>query len=122
MYKVEWNKEHTWKVVKYYKNGKLKKFKFGNSWYWDVYDHSCIDYDECGNRYIACDGCANCELEDACKCDNPIQNACGEFDKISIHLEHCLPPHKTRKLTNIERKILSKEEIEDFVQWQEENS
>ena len=45
MYKVEWNKEHTWKIVKYYKGGKLRKFKFGESWYWDVYDGDCIDYD-----------------------------------------------------------------------------
>lgn len=120
MYKVEWNKEHTWKITKYYKNNKLKKFMFEGIWYHAVYDHSCIDYDEYGNRYIACDGCDNCELEKECRADNPIHNACSEFHRSAIHLCSCLPPGKIPKLSKLDRRYMSKEEIKSWREWMEE--
>lgn len=41
MYKVEWNKDHTWKITKYYKNDKLKKFNYYGDWFSASTDNSC---------------------------------------------------------------------------------
>lgn len=112
MYKVEWNKDHTWKITKYYKKDKLKKFNYYGNWFSASTDNSCYDYDECGNRYIACDCCDNCSLEGDCRPDNPIYNACAEFDRCNISIHPCLPPNKRPKITIAMRKILNKEEIE----------
>lgn len=112
MLKVVWNKKRTWKILKFYKEGKLKKIKYNGDWYHPVFDYSCFDYDDSGNRYIACDGCDNCFLEKVCKGDNPIYEACGEFNKLSIHLEPCLPPNKKPKVPHWLRNSFSKEEVD----------
>ena len=82
MYKVEWNKEHTWKILKFYKEGKINKIRFEGVWYKPVVNTNSYECDEFGNRYVACDGCDDCALVDIChnsNADNPIGNACDEF-------------------------------------------
>ncbi len=54
MYKVEWNKEHTWKILKFYKEGKINKIQFEGVWYKPVVNTNSYERDEFGNRYIAC--------------------------------------------------------------------
>ena len=76
--KVEWNKEHTWKILKQYdKSGKLCAIKFDGEWYYPKKDYSGRDY-MYGTPYIASDVCDNCALQHDCKAFNPINNACEE--------------------------------------------
>lgn len=79
MYKVQWNKKHTWKILKYYKEGKINKILFEGLWYRPVVNRNSFERDEFGNQYIACDGCDDCALVDVChesNTDNPIGDAC----------------------------------------------
>lgn len=77
MLKVEWNKSHTWKVLKEIKNGLVVAMKLNGTWYYPRHDYSGYDYID-GNRYIASDCCHNCILKDECEANNPIWNACNE--------------------------------------------
>lgn len=86
---VEWNKEHTWKVTKRYKNGKLVSFKYAGLWYYPVKDYSGRETDGNGNTYIASDVCDNCELEKWCVAFNPINNACGEHNEVETRWIGC---------------------------------
>lgn len=81
---VEWNKEHSWKVTKKIKNGKVVAFKYMGEWYYPVKDYSGRD---CmyGLQYIASDVCDNCSLESVCKADNPIHHACREANELEIN-------------------------------------
>ena len=84
MLKVEWNKEHTWKVTKKNVNGKVVAFKYKGEWYYPIKDYSGRDY-MYGTCYIASDTCEHCELHRECKTDNPIQHACEEADELEMN-------------------------------------
>jgi hypothetical protein len=81
--KVEWNNEHSWKVVKEYKNNKISSLRFLGDKYVPVKDYSGRGYD-CGNCYIASDVCDKCDLQKYCRTNNPIQRACEEYDETEI--------------------------------------
>ncbi len=89
MLKVAWNKEHTWKIVKKYVNGKLVAIKYKDNWFVPVKDFSGICYDDSGNSYIGGDCCCNCALNNLCKSSNPINDACSEFDMLNMRMEIC---------------------------------
>lgn len=102
MYKVEWNKERTWKILKFYKEGKINKIQFDGVWYKPVVNNNSFDIDQFGNRYIACDGCDDCALVDIChnnNADNPIGNACDEFGMSPCCMIDTTPPNKRRKIS-----------------------
>lgn len=83
--KVEWNDNHSWKVLKKYdKDGKVIAFKYMGDWYYPMKDYSGRD---CmyGSWYIACDVCDHCSLQKECKANNPINHACEEADQIEIN-------------------------------------
>ena len=85
MIKVEWNKEHSWKVTKQLdKDGKVIAMKFKGVWYYPRKDYSGRDW-MYGSWYIASDVCDNCNLKKYCKADNPIWNACSETDELEIN-------------------------------------
>ena len=85
MIKVEWNKEHSWKVTKALdKDGKVIAMKFKGVWYYPRKDYSGRDW-MYGSWYIASDVCDNCNLKKYCKADNPIWNACSETDELEIN-------------------------------------
>ena len=113
MYKVEWNKERTLKILKFYKEGKINKIQFDGIWYKPVVNNNSYERDEFGNRYIACDGCDDCALVDIChncNADNPIGNACGEFGISPCYMIYTTPPNKQRKLSMWVRRHIPKEE------------
>lgn len=113
MYKVEWNKEHTWKILKFYKDGKINKIQFDGVWYKPVVNTNSYECDEFGNQYIACDGCDDCVLVDIChnsNADNPIGNACDEFGMSPCCMIYTTPPNKQRKLSMWVRRHIPKEE------------
>ena len=83
MLKVEWNKTHTWKVLKKIEKGVVVALQFRGVWYYPWHDSNGYDYID-GNRYIASDCCHNCALQDVCKADNPIWNACNECDIVQV--------------------------------------
>ena len=79
--KVEWNDNHTWKVTKEYDNkGNIISLRYKGVRFYPVEDYDGKCSDGCGNYYIGCDCCHNCVLENICKADNPINNACSEFN------------------------------------------
>lgn len=82
--KVEWNDEHSWKVTKKIVDGKVVAFKYMGQWYYPEEDYSGRDY-MYGSWYIASDVCDNCALNDVCKGDNPIWNACQEANRLEIN-------------------------------------
>ena len=85
MIKVEWNKEHSWKVTKQLdKDGKVIAMKFKGVWYYPRKDYSGRDYIG-AEWYIGSDVCHNCVLQKFCKGDNPIWNACSETDELEIN-------------------------------------
>ena len=96
--KVEWNKEHTWKVTKKYKNGKLVSFKYNGLWYYPVKDYSGRVTDSDGNTYIGSDVCNNCELEKRCVAFNPICNACHEYNEVEINWIGCENKNKNDRV------------------------
>lgn len=96
MKKVEWNKKHTWKVTKFYDKKGIVAFQYKGQWYTAYPDRTCYEYDDNGEYYIASDGCGHCDLEKYCKINNPIHNACAEFNKCAVTIGHCPPPHKMK--------------------------
>lgn len=103
MLKVDWNDIHSYKILKYYKNGVLQAFKYDKEWYTAVYDPSGIEYDSFGNSYIANDCCDNCIFSQLNICANrkykcePIYKVCKEFKMLTRHIEKCSDPHKWKK-------------------------
>ena len=113
MYKVQWNKKHTWKILKYYKEGKINKILFEGLWYRPVVNRNSFERDEFGNQYIACDGCDDCALVDVChesNTDNPIGDACDEFGMSPCCMIYTTPPNKKGKLSMWVRRHIPKEE------------
>lgn len=96
MLKVDWNDDHTYKVLKYYRNGKLQAFKYDGSWYTAVFDPRGIEYDSSGNSYIDSDCCDFCSLVNLCANrkykHEPIYETCNEFNRLNIHIESCPDP------------------------------